>query len=158
VGPRRGTGRGAGRARLTGTADPGLRAAIEIDALVAACIEQGVDFLVETVLSSDKYLDVIQRALALGYRIGVIYIGLATPEDAVALRQRLGGHGVPTDRIMARWARSIAMLGRIAPFAHRLYVYDDTETSGLVLLARRVGPNVELLAPGYIPEIDSVLA
>ena len=44
-----------------GTADPSLRAAIEIDALVAACIDQGVDFLVETVLSSDKYLDDIQR-------------------------------------------------------------------------------------------------
>jgi predicted ABC-type ATPase len=34
--------------------DATLRAAIEIDAQVAACIEQGIDFLVETVLSSDK--------------------------------------------------------------------------------------------------------
>jgi predicted ABC-type ATPase len=125
-----------------------------------ACIEQGVDFLVETVLYSDKYLDDVERALLLGYRIGVIYVGLATPEDSanrVALRLRRGGHGVPIDRIMARWARAIAMLGKVAPFSHRLYVYDNSGTSGPILIARKVGPGIELLVRGRIPEIDAVL-
>jgi predicted ABC-type ATPase len=119
-----------------------------------------VDFLVETVLFSDKYLDDIERALSLGYRLGVIYVGLATPDDAVgrvALRQKMGGHAVPNDRIMTRWARSIAMLGKIAPLSHRLYVYDNTGISSPVLIARGAGPRVELLAPGRIPEIDAIL-
>jgi predicted ABC-type ATPase len=141
--------------------DANLRAAIEIDARVADCIERGVNVLVETVLSSDKYLDDIHRALALGYRIGVIYVGLASPEDSlerVALRQATGGHDVPTDRIMRRWARSIAMLGRVAPLAHRLYVYDNSSPFGPVLIARKVGPHLEWFAPGRILEIDAVLA
>jgi predicted ABC-type ATPase len=119
-----------------------------------------VDFLVETVLSSDKYLDDIHRAVSLDYRIGVIYVGLATPEDSmerVALRQRRGGHGVPKDRIMTRWSRSIAMLGKIAPYSNQLYVYDNTSPFGPVLIARKVGLNMELLIPGRIPEIDAVL-
>jgi predicted ABC-type ATPase len=40
--------------------DANLRAAVEIDAQVAACIERRVEFLVETVLSSDKYLDDVE--------------------------------------------------------------------------------------------------
>ena len=142
------------------TPDANLRAAIEIDAEVTACIEAGADFLVETVLSSDKYLDDIARALTLGFQIGVIYAGLATPEDSarrVALRKALGGHDVPRDRILARWSRSIANLGRIAPDAHRLYVFDNTRVSGPVLIARKDGQSVTLLAPGRIPEIDAVL-
>jgi len=141
-------------------ADANLRAAIETDARVVACIEQGMDFLVETVLSSDKYLDDIDRALSLEYRIGVIYVGLASPEDSlerVALRKATGGHGVPKDRIMKRWARSIAMLGRVAPLSHRLHVYDNTSPFGPLLIARKTGPHLELLAPGRIPEIDAVL-
>ncbi len=154
------------RARAILDAEPGasgvtLRAAGEIDAEVAACIEQGKDFLVETVLSSDKYLDDIERARSLGYRIGVIYVGLATPEDAVrrvALRRALGGHDVPRPRIVARWARSIDMFRRVAPLAHRLYVFDNSSPNGPVLIARKEGQTVEVLAPGRIPEIDAALS
>ena len=137
-----------------------LRAAIEIDAEVARCIEQGVDVLVETVLSSDKYVDDIEHALAIGYRFGLIYVALATPEDAVrrvALRRAMGGHDVPTDRVIARWSRSLATLRRVAPHAHVLYVFDNTATSGPVLIARGAAGKVTLLAPGRIPEIDAAL-
>lgn len=142
------------------TSDANLRAAVEIDAQVAACIEQGVDFLVETVLSSDKYLDDIERAVLLGYRVGVIYVGLATPTDSirrVALRSAQGGHDVPRDRIIARWSRSVAILGRVVPLVHRLYVFDNTGVAGPVLIARKEEGGVELLAAGRIPEIDAVL-
>jgi predicted ABC-type ATPase len=120
----------------------------------------GVDFLVETVLSPDKYVDDIERALARGYQLGVIYVGLATPEDAVrrvALQRAVGGHDVPKDRIVARWSRSIAMLGRIVPLAHCLYAFDDTSTAGPTLIARKEGHALDMLAPGRIPEIDAVL-
>jgi predicted ABC-type ATPase len=99
---------------------------------------------VETVISSDKYLDDIDRATQLGYRVGMIYVGLASPAVAqrrVALRQARGDHGVPADRIAARWPRSIAMLGRIVSKLDRLMI------AGLVTI----------LEPGRIPEIDTVL-
>ena len=148
------------RAAAPATPDISLRAAIETDAEVMRCIDAGVDFLVETVLSSDKYLDDIERARALGYRFGLIYVALATPEDAVrrvTLRRAMGGHDVPTDRVIARWSRSLAMLRRVAPRAHVLYVFDNTATSGPVLIARGEAGAVTLLAPGRIPEIDAAL-
>jgi predicted ABC-type ATPase len=140
--------------------NPNLQAAIEIDARVAANIEQGVDFLVETVLSSDKYLDDIDRATQLGYRVGMIYVGLASPAVAlrrVALRQARGGHGVPADRVVARWPRSIAMLGRIVSKLDRLFVFDNTADTGPRLIAIMIAGLVTILEPGRIPEIDTVL-
>lgn len=116
--------------------------------------------MVETVLSSDKYIDDIQRARALGFHIGVIYIGLASAADSaarVALRRERGGHDVPIDRIMARWERSIAMLGRIAPLADRLYVYDNSAVDGPVLIAHASNGVLELPRPGRIGEIDAIL-
>lgn len=143
-----------------------LKAAQEIDAELAACIEQGEDVLVETVLSSEKYLDDVERAKARGYSIGIIYVSLATPEESVrrvALRRELGGHDVPIDRIKIRWRRSIEMLARFVPFATALYVLDNTEPSGsggpqLIAFKDDSTGKVVLTAPGRIPSVDRVLA
>jgi predicted ABC-type ATPase len=140
--------------------DANLRAAIAIDAEVAACIEQRVDVLVETVLSSDKYLDDVDRARTLGYQVGMIYVGLASACDAVrrvALRHARGGHDVPTDKVVARWSRSIAMLGRMAGKLDRLFVFDNTRPEGPRLIAFGFGRQVTLLGAVRIPEIDAVL-
>ena len=143
--------------------DANLQAAIETDARVAACIETRLDFLVETVLSSGKYLDDVVRAHELGYQIGMIYVGLAKPAASLRrVRQRVarGGHDVPPDRIRARWSRSITMLGRFVPLLDRLFIYDNSSLSGPVLIARKIGGRdrpVALLVPGRIPEIDAVL-
>lgn len=138
-----------------------LRAAREIDAAVAASIEEGVDFGVETVLSSDKYVDDIERAIALGYQIGIIYVCLASPHYSigrVALRHAQGGHDVPTDRIVERWFRSITMLGRLIPVTDQLMVFDNSDDEPVLIAERpsRIAP-IHLLHPGRIPEIDAVL-
>jgi predicted ABC-type ATPase len=141
--------------------DANLQAAIEIDGRVAACIEQHVDVLVETVLSSDKYLDDIERARTLGYQVGMIYVGLASSRDAVrrvALRHARGGHDVPPDKVVSRWSRSIAMLGRVADKLHRLFVFDNTRPEGPRLIALGIGGQVTLLEAGRIPEIDAMLS
>lgn len=141
--------------------DANLRAAVEIDDRVAAFIEQGVDFLVETVLSSDKYIDDIDRALSLGFEVGLIYVCLQTPAASirrVASRTEMGGHDVPEDRIVARWGRSIEMLGRIAPKMHLLYVFDNSRRYEPVLLVSKQAGKLVFHAPGRIPEIDAVLS
>jgi predicted ABC-type ATPase len=141
--------------------DANLQAAIEIDDRVAACIEQHVGVLVETVLSSNKYLDDIERARTLGYEVGMIYVGLASSRDSirrVALRLARGGHDVPPDKVVSRWARSIAMLGRMADKLDRLFVFDNTRPEGPRLIALGIGRKVTLLEAGRIPEIDAVLS
>ncbi len=114
----------------------------------------------ETELSSDKYLDDVERALELGYQVGMIYVGLASPADSVrrvALRHQRGGHDVPEDRVVARWSRSIAMLGRLTGKVDRLFVFDNTREAGPRLIALKVAGEIALLEAGRIPEIDAVL-
>jgi predicted ABC-type ATPase len=140
--------------------DANLRAAIEIDAEVAACIGRGDDFLVETVFSSDKYLDDIEDAKRCGYLIGMTYVCLASPMDSilrVGVRHSLGGHDVPADRIVARWERSIAILGRALPWIDELRVFDNSGSGPPILIAVKRGGVLTLLAPGRIPALDAVL-
>jgi len=140
--------------------DANLNAAIEIDAQVADCIGRGVDVVVETVLSFEKYIDDIERATALRYRVGMIYIGLASAIDSVrrvAPRHAQGGHDVPRDRVVARWSRSIAMLGRLANKLDRPFVFDNTAPEGPRLIALGFAGQITLLEPGRIPEIDNIV-
>ena len=141
-----------------------LRAARETDAAVAACIERGDDFLIETVLSTDKYIDDVEFALQLGFRIGMVYVALATPQDAirrVALRVSQHGHNVPADRIAPRWARSISMLGRFVPLCECLYVFDNsgpaTHGDPVLIAYKNEEGRIVLLGRGQIPSIDQVL-
>src|SRR5208283_1502191 len=92
--------------------------------------------------------------------VGMIYIGLASPADSVrrvALRHEQGGHDVPQDRVISRWSRSIAMLGRMADKVDRLFVFDNTRSERPRLIALKIAGRITLLEPGRIPEIDKVL-
>ena len=77
--------------------DLNLQAAREIDAEVVDCIAKGRSFLVETVLSSDKYRDDVLEAKRQGFKVALVYVSLHPPElspDRVATRVNKGGHTV----------------------------------------------------------------
>jgi predicted ABC-type ATPase len=152
------------RAVAPETQNIALQAAIAIDTAVVECIERREDFLVETVLSTEKYLDDVRRARELGFRIGLVYVALATPEDAVrrvALRVAQGGHDVPFDRIVARWSRSLTMLGHFLSFADCFYIFDNSdpgiERHPALIAYKDLLQDLVLLERGRIPIIDEVL-
>src|SRR3954453_19934714 len=63
---------------------------------------QEPSFIVETVLSSDKYRQRVLNARAIGFSVTMVYVTLRSPELAVKrVKQRFenGGHGVPEDKI-----------------------------------------------------------
>ena len=73
--------------------DLNLQAAREIDAEVVDCIAKGRSFLVETVLSSDKYRDDVLEAKRQGFKVSLVYVSLHPPElspDRVATRVTTG--------------------------------------------------------------------
>jgi predicted ABC-type ATPase len=148
------------RAANPAATDANLQAAREIDSQVARLIEERQSFLVETVLSSDKYLDDIDRALELGFEVGLIYVCLREARLSVrrvALRRERGGHDVPMDKVVTRWHRSITMLKRIAPKMHRFYVFDNSDREGPILIWSKTAGAVVPHAPGRIHEIDDAL-
>lgn len=92
------------------------------------CLIEGCNFAFETVFSHPAKLHFMDRASAAGYQIHVFFVSLPSPKmnvERVRLRAESGGHDVPTERIIARWARTMAMLPEIAQRADRLMVFDN---------------------------------
>lgn len=99
-----------------------LLAAGKVERAVEKYIETRTSFLVETVLSSDKYKRFWEMAGESGFERHLIFIGLADPEvsiQRVKNRVALGGHDVPEDRLKNRFERSIGNLAWFAKSADR---------------------------------------
>lgn len=137
-----------------------LAAARASDARVDACIVEGRSFLIETVLSSDKLMARVERALDLGFRIGFTFVVVATPDLSVRRvlqRVALAGHFVPAAKIKARWPRSIANLPWFARRAHVVHVVDNSEIGRPALIAEKNEAGWIWHRPGRIGEIDAAV-
>ena len=77
---------------------------------IAAHVEAGRNFAFETTLSGMTYATMIPRWRAAGYRVKLLYLSLASEEEAiarVAMRVRQGGHNIPVDVIRRRFVSSL---------------------------------------------------
>ena len=73
-------------------------------------VQQRRSFAFETTLSGLTYARMIPRWRSDGYRVKLIFLSLANPEEAikrVELRVRQGGHHVPPDVIRRRFASGL---------------------------------------------------
>ena len=92
-------------------------------------LAESKSFSLETVFSSDEKLEFVRAAVKAGFFIRLIFIGTLDPSinvSRVAQRVRQGGHDVPTRKIVERYPKSIANLGRALPLVDRGYVYDNS--------------------------------
>lgn len=83
-------------------------------------------FAMESTISGQHHLRVLERAGKAGYEIVLIYVFL----DNVALniarvqkRVKLGGHNVPEADIRRRWTKSVCNFSRTAGLADRWKLY-----------------------------------
>lgn len=107
-----------------------LEAAIKAEELRENMIENKKDFTFETVLSTDRNLLLLQRAKAQGYFVRGIYVLTSNVDINVArvqVREALGGHGVPEEKIRLRYDRALAMLPRLVEICDILHIYDNTK-------------------------------
>lgn len=94
-----------------------------------ACLREGRDFAFETVFSTQEKLDFLFRAHQAGFFIRLFFVGTDSPTinaKRVAARYLQGGHVVPIDKIVTRYARSMANAGEAATFVDRAYFYDNS--------------------------------
>jgi predicted ABC-type ATPase len=94
-------------------------------------LEQGASFITETVFSDPvgAKLEFLRQAVALGYEVQFIYIGLSSPDlcDArVCTRVMTGGHDVPAERIPRRYSQSLINLKAAMRFLPNVTVYDNS--------------------------------
>jgi predicted ABC-type ATPase len=97
-----------------------------------ALVAQRESFVFETVFSDpvgDK-LAFLQRARDAGYTVVLCFIGLASADlsdERVAMRVLQGGHDVPTEKVVARFRRSLENLRRAIRELPHVIVYDNSD-------------------------------
>jgi predicted ABC-type ATPase len=93
-------------------------------------VDQRESFVFETVFSdpAGAKLDFLRRAEAVGYEVILCFIGVDGPtecEQRVAMRVLQGGHDVPTEKLLARFPRTLRNLATAIRELPRVLVYDN---------------------------------
>jgi|GEM_PF-871324 len=119
-----------------------IRAAEDSAQHLADLIEEGGSVAVETVLSTRKYCEVVERVLALGGDFRLIYLALNSPvlsAERVAQRALAGGHDVPAEKLGPRWHASLELLPWFAFSATEFYMLDNSQSDkakpGILLIS-----------------------
>lgn len=123
-------------------------------ALREELLAQRESFVFETVFSDpagDK-LGFLKRAVECGYTVVLCFIGISgadVSEERVAMRVSQGGHDVPTDKLIARYPRTLTNLRQSIQTLPRVWIFDNDD---LGIPFRKVavferGTLIELPAP-----------
>ena len=92
-------------------------------------LAEGKDILYETVFSHPSKLDLIRKALSLGYFVRLFFICTESPRinvDRVAARFAKGGHTVPGAKVSERYNRALLYGAEAMRMVHRGYLYDNS--------------------------------
>lgn len=87
------------------------------------------DFTFETVLSSEYKMDILRKAKEEGYFIKCVFVLTVDPYINVArveARVIQGGHNVEKEKIVSRYAKSLANIKELIELCDILHVYDNT--------------------------------
>ena len=99
--------------------------------------QTGQSFAFETTLSGRTYLRHIARWRAAGYRVELIFLRLASAQEAlarVAQRVKQGGHHIPEAVIRRRFAAGLDNLSRhYAPAVDAWALYDNSGEEPILL-------------------------
>lgn len=92
-------------------------------------LEARISFTFETVMSSPDKVAFLQKAQQAGFRTYLYYVATEDPEiniDRVRHRVAMGGHPVPEDKIVSRYARSLELLSEAVTYTDRAYLFDNS--------------------------------
>lgn len=106
-----------------------MESALEAERLRESNLKSKSDFTFETVLSTDRNLNLLRRARDLGYFIRGYYV-LTCSADInvirVASRKAIGGHDVPEEKIRARYDRCLSLLPQFVDICDICSIYDNS--------------------------------
>jgi predicted ABC-type ATPase len=115
----------------------------------------GAGIAFETVFSAPDKLDFVVRAKQRGYFVRVFFIGTSDPRinaSRVANRVMQGGHTVPIEKIISRYAKSIANAAAVIPVVDRMYIYDNSIDGVEAKLCARTRQGLLRKVYGPLPE------
>jgi predicted ABC-type ATPase len=108
---------------------------------IARHASAGRNFAFESTLAGLTYVRMIAAWRTSGYTVKLVFLSLATPEDAiarVAMRVRQGGHDVPAETIRRRFGAGLRNF--MAVYRHRVDYWQWFDNSGVKPLLLEEGP------------------
>lgn len=112
-----------------------IEAGKEAVRLVAGHLAARRSFNQESTLSGRTIVRTVQRAKENDHLITLQYVGVATPEVALARilnRVKRGGHDIPRDDVIRRAASSSKNLRHVIPLCDHVNIFDNTEYLRLI--------------------------
>lgn len=117
-----------------------LEAAQKATALREQFVAERKGFTFETVLSTRRNLDLLQKARDEGFFIRCVYVLTASPEinvHRVKNRVRMGGHDVPEEKIRSRYEKALALVPELIPLCDVCHIYDNTTSAFRIFKKRK---------------------
>jgi predicted ABC-type ATPase len=107
-------------------------------------------FVLETTLSGNTYIRMMQRAKSAGYRLVFLFVGTQSVEiNLLRVQNRVvkGGHDVPEEDQRRRFERSMKHMQVAFRLADDASLYDNSTTPGYALVAVKTNGSTELFEP-----------
>jgi predicted ABC-type ATPase len=105
-------------------------ASVLADFLRRKALEASKTFTFETVMSSPDKVELLKAAQSRGYRTYLYYVATEDPAiNVMRVKNRVaeGGHDVPTEKIVSRYHRSLALAREAIAHSHRAFFFDTSE-------------------------------
>lgn len=93
-------------------------------------LKNKTDFCFETVMSTDRNLKLLQRAIEKGYFIRCYYVLTADPNINVyriKARVAAGGHNVPQEKVYTRFQKAMDLVSEVVKVSDICHIYDNSE-------------------------------
>jgi len=111
-------------------------ASVVADFIRHRLMSQGVSFTFETVMSSEDKVRFMKSAQLRGYRTYLYFVATQSSDiniNRVASRVGAGGHSVPVNKIVERYARSLMLLPSAIAVANRAFIFDNSYEKSVLL-------------------------
>ena len=98
------------------------------------------DFSFETVLSTERNLNLLKKAKGAGYFIKCFYVLTDDPIINVArvkLRALMGGHDVPEEKIVSRYNKCLSLIPELISVCDICHIYDNSGTQPFRIFKKR---------------------
>lgn len=125
-------------------------AAAIVDVVREQLLAAGASFSFETVMSHRSKVEFFARARANAYRTYLYFVATESPQlnlHRIRNRTGLGGHDVPDEKVIERYARCLDLLREALAAADRAYLFDNSGVEPIWIAERTPEGGLELKVP-----------
>ncbi len=117
-----------------------LEAAQKADEMRYHLVEVRRGFTFETVLSTERNLNLLKKAKDAGFFVRCVYVLTADPKinvHRVKVRHNNGGHDVPEEKIRTRYERCFSLIPQLIEVCDIFHLYDNTTSPFRIFKKRK---------------------